>query len=255
MAYTSITNSTVKFNSSLSTAEAKLSQDKGTIHFTTDGDIVLNGQEYGSTSALSDLKDLAYMDPADVTTLTNLTIAQSQVTDLATALAAKAPLASPALTGTPTAPTAALGTNTTQIATTAFVASAVNNLIAASEAMVFKGTIGDSTATIQSLPVKHQVGDTYKVAKAGTYAGNVCEIGDVLICVTSSENSNAASDWTVVQNNIDGAVTGPSSAVVDNLAAYNASTGKVIKDSGLTTASVSAAITNASNAITYLTWE
>lgn len=39
--------------------------------------------------------------------------------------AAKAPLASPALTGTPTAPTAASGTNTTQIATTAFVQTAV----------------------------------------------------------------------------------------------------------------------------------
>ncbi|MGY1417443.1 hypothetical protein [Pseudomonas aeruginosa] len=38
-------------------------------------------------------------------------------------LNAKAPLASPSLTGTPTAPTAAAGTNTTQIATTAFVAA------------------------------------------------------------------------------------------------------------------------------------
>lgn len=38
----------------------------------------------------------------------------------------RAPLASPALTGTPTAPTAATGTNTTQIATTAFVKSAVD---------------------------------------------------------------------------------------------------------------------------------
>ena len=41
-------------------------------------------------------------------------------------LSAKAPLASPALTGTPTAPTASSGTNTTQIATTAFVQSAVS---------------------------------------------------------------------------------------------------------------------------------
>jgi hypothetical protein len=41
-----------------------------------------------------------------------------------TALALKAPLASPALTGTPTAPTAAAGTSTTQLATTAFVARA-----------------------------------------------------------------------------------------------------------------------------------
>lgn len=47
------------------------------------------------------------------------------VDGLQTALDAKAPLASPALTGTPTAPTAANGTNTTQIATTAFVQTTV----------------------------------------------------------------------------------------------------------------------------------
>ena len=40
---------------------------------------------------------------------------------VASALADKAPLASPALTGTPTAPTATTGTSTTQLATTAFV--------------------------------------------------------------------------------------------------------------------------------------
>ena len=50
-----------------------------------------------------------------------VTVAQSQVTNLTTDLAAKAPLASPALTGTPTAPTAAADTNTTQVATTAYV--------------------------------------------------------------------------------------------------------------------------------------
>lgn len=41
-------------------------------------------------------------------------------------LASKAPLESPAFSGTPTAPTASIGTNTTQIATTAFVNSAVS---------------------------------------------------------------------------------------------------------------------------------
>ena len=51
-----------------------------------------------------------------------------------TALDLKAPLASPALTGTPTAPTAAAGTNTTQVATTAFVGTAVSNLVASAPA-------------------------------------------------------------------------------------------------------------------------
>ena len=41
-------------------------------------------------------------------------------------LVLKAPLASPSLTGTPTAPTATAGTNTTQIATTAFVNTAIS---------------------------------------------------------------------------------------------------------------------------------
>ena len=49
------------------------------------------------------------------------------VDGLQTALNAKAPLASPTFTGTPKAPTAAAGTNTTQVATTAFVTTAVAN--------------------------------------------------------------------------------------------------------------------------------
>ena len=53
----------------------------------------------------------------------------SEITGLDAALAATAPLASPALTGTPTAPTATAGANSTQIATTAFVAAAVAALI------------------------------------------------------------------------------------------------------------------------------
>ena len=48
----------------------------------------------------------------------------------ATASSTYAPLASPALTGPPTAPTATAGTNTTQVATTAFVGTAISNLVA-----------------------------------------------------------------------------------------------------------------------------
>jgi hypothetical protein len=53
----------------------------------------------------------------------------SEVIGLDAALGAKAPLASPALTGIPTAPTATGGTNSTQIATTAFVAAAITAII------------------------------------------------------------------------------------------------------------------------------
>lgn len=57
----------------------------------------------------------------------------------------KASTASPEFSGTPTAPTAASGTNTTQIATTAFVTSAINGL---PTPMQFIGTVGtDGTTT------------------------------------------------------------------------------------------------------------
>lgn len=48
----------------------------------------------------------------------------TELTAVASAIASKADLNSPALTGTPTAPTASPGTNTTQLATTAFVSAA-----------------------------------------------------------------------------------------------------------------------------------
>lgn len=157
----------------------------------------------------------------------------SNVEGLETALSEKAPKASAALTGTPTAPTAAAGTKTTQIATTAFVNTEINNKIAAADAMIYKGTIGSSGATITALPASHKTGYTYKVITAGTYAGVKCEIGDMIICLTDGTSANDA-HWTVVQNNIDGAVIGPTSAVSGNVALFDGTTGKLIKDSGFT---------------------
>ena len=72
------------------------------------------------------------------------------------ALANKANLATPTFTGTPKAPTAAAGTNTTQIATTAFVTTAVANAIA--------GVTSISYQVVQSLPASGQNGVIYLVA-------------------------------------------------------------------------------------------
>lgn len=74
------------------------------------------------STAISNLIDSS---PATLNTLNELAAALNDDANFAgtvtTALADKAPIASPALTGVPTAPTAAAGTNTTQIATTAYV--------------------------------------------------------------------------------------------------------------------------------------
>lgn len=112
----------------------------------------------------------------------------------------------PAFTGIPTAPTADVDTKTTQIATTKFVHDAVSSGIAASDAMIFKGTLGQN-GTISALPAVYQTGWTYRVITAGTYAGEVCEIGDLITAIVSRTGTgNLDSDWTVGQTNIDGAV-------------------------------------------------
>lgn len=117
----------------------------------------------------------------------------------------------------------------------------LNNLLATNDAMVFKGTIGgDAAATIHELPAKHNAGETYRVydikgGNNGKYLGNgeVCEIGDLIICIKDG-TTHSAGDWTIVQTNIDGAVIGPASAVNNHVAIFNGANGKVIKDSGFT---------------------
>lgn len=113
-----------------------------------------------------------------------------------------------ALTGTPIAPTAAGGTNTAQIATTAFVINEIGSKISAAQALRFKGTIG-TNGDVTELPANHTVGDTYVVKAAGNFAGEGCEAGDMIICVKSGTTA-ANADWSVIQRNLDGAVTGKS---------------------------------------------
>lgn len=83
----------------------------------------------------------------------------------------------------------------------------VGNAIAASDAMIFKGTLGTG-GTITALPTTYKTGWTYRVITAGTYAGNVCEVGDLIIAlVDRSGSGNVNADWTVAQTNINGAIT------------------------------------------------
>ena len=65
----------------------------------------------------------------------------TEFTAIASAISSKADLNSPALTGTPTAPTASAATNTTQVATTAFVQTALSAAFTSGMIMMWSGTI------------------------------------------------------------------------------------------------------------------
>ena len=116
---------------------------------------------------------------------------------------AAARIDSPSLIGTPQAPRP--GTDQViieRIATTGYVEEYVGNAFKANDAMLFKGTIGSSGASVTTLPATHEVGWTYKVAVAGIYAGQECEVGDLIICTTAGTTANNA-HWTVVQENVN----------------------------------------------------
>lgn len=131
--------------------------------------------------------------------------------------------------------------DTTDATPKKYVDDEISKAVSAVDAMTFKGTLG-TDGTITALPTSVKNGDTYKVITADTYAGQVCEVGDLVIATKTTTSAKDA-DWVVVQSNIDGAVTGPTSSTGNNLAAFDGATGKVIKDSGLTTENVSSAVT------------
>lgn len=94
----------------------------------------------GAPATLDTLKEIAVAinnDPKFSTTINN-------------ALALKAPLSSPALTGTPTAPTAAQSVNNTQIATTAFVKSAIAAMVGSAPAAL--DTLNELAAALGNDP-------------------------------------------------------------------------------------------------------
>lgn len=92
-----------------------LQDASGTIALTADITTAINNVINAAPGALDTLDELAAALGDDANFAATVT----------TALALKAPLASPALTGNPTAPTQAPGDNSTKIATTAYVEAAV----------------------------------------------------------------------------------------------------------------------------------
>jgi hypothetical protein len=111
-----------------------------------------------------------------------------------------APLASPALTGAPTAPTAAPGTNTTQIATTAFVAAAVGAATSGLSDPGSNGIVKRTSLGITAIAVAADINSTL-----GYTAAN-----DAAVChLASSETISGAKAFSA-------SPTAPTPATADN---------------------------------------
>ena len=163
---------------------------------------------------------------------TDISNLEGRVGTLETDIDLKAPLANPTFTGTVT-----VEGNT--VATQQWVNTLVGQLN--------NGVPGIVDGTDNPLPATgYKAGQMWRVAEEGTYAGVECEIGDLIICLKDYADGTAGNtDFMVVQANIDGAVTGADSSTDGHIVVFNGSTGKVIKDSNVTIASLNDAIAKA----------
>jgi hypothetical protein len=186
--------------------------------------------------AIADSK-LSYTDGSE--TLTNKEITSPTLNGGATLTADSTELN--LLNGITSIETTLVGGATT-LARSDAIKTYADNIIAAADAMTYKGATDCSTNP--NYPAA-DAGETYKVSVAGKIGGasgiNV-EVGDMFICTTDStpagDQAAEGDNWNIIQGNLDGAVIGPTSAVTTNLATFDGTSGTLIADGGIAVANV-----------------
>lgn len=204
MALLNFANTYAEISGNLSLPEST-SGDFVKLFFSKDGHIISHGKDFTPTFT-SNMRGLVPISSGKATEIFrgNATWAEITTADLPIASSI-----SDAITN---------GTASTTILNTQQIVEYVGNAFAANDAMRYKGTITYSNGNytthtvagveVQGFPTKCEVGDTYRVTSQGTYAGQTCSAGDLLICIQDGTGSrlNTAAYWTAVEANINGQV-------------------------------------------------
>ena len=204
MALLNFANTYAEISGNLSLPEST-SEDFVKLFFSKDGHIISHGKDFTPTFT-PNMRGLVPISSGKATEIFrgNATWAEITTADLPIASSV-----SDAITN---------GTTSTTILNTQQIVEYVGNAFAANDAMRYKGTITYSNGNytthtvagveVQGFPTKCEVGDTYRVTSQGTYAGQTCSAGDLLICIQDGTGSglNTAAYWTAVEANINGQV-------------------------------------------------
>lgn len=89
----------------------------------------------------------------------------------------------------------------------------------------------------------HTAGWTFVVTTAGTYVGQTCNIGDMIVCKTTGTSANNA-DWFVVESNQPNMVTSDISSPLNQEVPVFGATGKTIGGSGISMGQVATILEN-----------
>ena len=107
------------------------------------------------------------------------------------------------------------------LTTKGYVDQQITDKIAASNAMVYKGTVG-TDGTVTTLPTENVInGDTYKVVTDGEYAGQQAFVGDMFIAVVTTGESGTSISWTRIPSGDDGNVSTSETLTANQLVVGN----------------------------------
>jgi hypothetical protein len=159
----------------------------------------------------------------------------NSIQELAESVVLKAPLESPALTGTPTAPTATAGTNTSQVATTEFVGTAVSNLVAAAPGALdtldeLAAALGDNASFATT--VTNSLADKASLTSANTFT-----VGPQTINTGVSSNPGLVIKGAIGQNS--GAALTQWQSSASALLAQVTGTGRIYSSVSITAGAIS----------------
>lgn len=118
-----------------------------------------------------------------------------------------------------------------------YVEDTINSSTETPNVFIMKGSVGIG-GNPGSLPINgYETGWTYRIITDGVYASQSGGVGDLIIAIRDADAGQQSvnpAHWIIIQSKINNAVIGPNYAEDEHIVVFDGTSGKIIKDSGIT---------------------